>query len=108
MNKAVLYTLSEVAITLAGFSEVVVAFRIGAHTWSAIQIRLLWLLIGDSFLVLFFSMLPIIYFYSRIGLKQLFGFSAAQYSALSSLQAICWHFTERSIRSVDSSITRGN
>jgi hypothetical protein len=59
MNESVLNTLAEVAITLAGFSGVVVVFRLhGAHSWSPTELRVLWLLIGDSFLVLFFSLLP--------------------------------------------------
>jgi hypothetical protein len=59
MNETILNTLAEVAITLAGFSGVVVAFRLrGAHSWSPTELRILWLLIGDSFLVLFFSLLP--------------------------------------------------
>jgi hypothetical protein len=59
MNETALNTLAEVAITLAGFSGVVVAFRLrGAHSWSPTDLRVLWLLIGDSFLVLFFSLLP--------------------------------------------------
>jgi hypothetical protein len=59
MNETVLNTLAEVAITLAGFSGVAVVFRLrGAHSWSPTELRVLWLLIGDSFLVLFFSLLP--------------------------------------------------
>jgi hypothetical protein len=59
MNEAVLNTLAEVAITLAGFSGVTVVFRLhGAHSWSPTELRVLWFLIGDSFLVLFFSLLP--------------------------------------------------
>jgi hypothetical protein len=59
MNETVLNTLAEVAIALAGFSSVVVAFRLrGAHSWSPTELRVLWLLIGDSFFVLFFSLLP--------------------------------------------------
>jgi hypothetical protein len=59
MNESVLNTLAEVAITLAGFSGVVVVFRLhGAHLWSPTELRVLWLLIGDSFLVIFFSLLP--------------------------------------------------
>jgi hypothetical protein len=59
MNETVLNTLAEVAITLAGFSGVAVAFRLrGAHSWTPTELRVLWLLIGDSFLVLFFSLLP--------------------------------------------------
>ncbi|HEU0297419.1 MAG TPA: GNAT family N-acetyltransferase [Anaerolineales bacterium] len=60
MNESILYTLAEVAVTLAGFSGVVGAFRLrGIHAWSPTELRVLWLLIGDSFLVLLFSLLPI-------------------------------------------------
>src|ERR687897_1395806 len=59
MNDTILNTLAEVAITLAGFSGVAVVFRLrGAHSWSPTELRYLWLLIGDSFLVLFFSQHP--------------------------------------------------
>jgi len=60
MNEAILYTLAQVAITLAGFSGLVVVFRVrGAQTWSPTELRVLWFLLGDRFLVLFFSLLPI-------------------------------------------------
>ena len=59
-NEFVLYTLAQVAITFAGFSGVVVAFRLrGAEAWSPTELRTLWLLLGDTFLVLFFSLLPL-------------------------------------------------
>ena len=59
MNESVLNTLAEVAITLAAFSGVAVVFRLhGAHSWSPTELRVLWFLIGDSFLVLFFALLP--------------------------------------------------
>ena len=59
-NEFVLYTLAQVAITFAGFSGVVVAFRLhGAEAWFPTELRTLWLLLGDSFLVLFFSLLPL-------------------------------------------------
>jgi hypothetical protein len=59
MNESVLNTLAEVAITLAGFSGVAVVFRLhGAHCWSPTELRVLWFLIGDSFLVLIFALLP--------------------------------------------------
>ena len=59
MNETVLNTLAEVAITLAGFSGVAVVFRLrGVHSWSPTELRVLWFLIGDSFLVLFFALLP--------------------------------------------------
>lgn len=60
VNEHVLYTLAEIAIALAGFSGIVAAFRIHeAHTWSSTERRILWLLVSDSFIVLFFSLLPI-------------------------------------------------
>lgn len=60
MNESVLYTIAEVSIALAGFSGLVVVFRVrGPHTWSSTELRVLWFLIGDSFLVLFFSLLPL-------------------------------------------------
>jgi hypothetical protein len=60
MHEQSLDTLANVAITLAAFSGVVVAFRVrGARTWSSTELRVLWFLIGDSFLVLFFALLPL-------------------------------------------------
>jgi hypothetical protein len=60
MNESVLYTLAEVGVTLAGFSGVVLAFRVsGESSWTETELRILWFLIGDSFLVLLFSLLPI-------------------------------------------------
>jgi hypothetical protein len=60
INEFVLYALAQVAITFAGFSGVVVAFRLrGAQAWSPTELRILWFLLGDSFLVLFFSLLPL-------------------------------------------------
>jgi len=60
MNEQSLDTLANVAITLAAFSGVVVAFRLrGAHTWSPTELRVLWFLIGDSFLVVLFALLPL-------------------------------------------------
>ncbi|UCC53921.1 MAG: hypothetical protein JSV68_08095 [Anaerolineaceae bacterium] len=60
MNHQSLDTIANVAITLAAFSGVVVAFRVrGARTWSPTELRVLWFLVGDSFLVLFFALLPL-------------------------------------------------
>jgi hypothetical protein len=60
MNEGIHYILAEVAIALAGFSGVAAAFRVReAYTWSATERRILWLLIGDSLLVLFFSLIPV-------------------------------------------------
>jgi hypothetical protein len=59
-NEFVLYALAQVAITFAGFSGVVVAFRSrGVEAWSPTELRTFWFLLGDSFLVLFFSLLPL-------------------------------------------------
>ena len=60
MNEQILHTLANVAITLAAFSGLVVAFRVrGADTWSQFELRVLWFLIGDSFLVIIFALLPV-------------------------------------------------
>jgi hypothetical protein len=60
MNESMLYTLAEVAVTLAGFSGLVVVFRMrGTEAWTPTELRIFWLLIGDSFLVVIFALLPI-------------------------------------------------
>ena len=60
MNESVLYTLAEVAATLAGFSGLVVVFRMrGIEAWTPTELRVFWLLLGDSFLVVIFAFLPI-------------------------------------------------
>lgn len=61
MNESVLHTLASVSIALAGFSGLVATSELwrGPHKWQATELRMLWLLIGDSFLVLFFSLLPL-------------------------------------------------
>ncbi|MEZ5650256.1 MAG: hypothetical protein R3E87_06860 [Burkholderiaceae bacterium] len=60
MDQQPLDTLANVAITLAAFSGMVVAFRLrGASVWSPTELRVLWFLVGDSFLVLFFALLPV-------------------------------------------------
>ena len=59
-NENILYTLAQVATTLAGFSGLVVVFRVrGAQAWSRAELRTFWFLLGDSFLVLFFSVIPL-------------------------------------------------
>ncbi len=62
-NEDILYTLAQVATTLAGFSGLVVVFRVrGAQAWSRAELRTFWFLLGDSFLVLFFSLItPLLY-----------------------------------------------
>jgi len=60
MSEQSLDTLANVAITLAAFSGVVVAFRVGgAHTWSPTELRVLWFLICEYFLVVFLTLLPL-------------------------------------------------
>jgi len=60
MNEYVLYTFAQVATTLAGFSGLVVVFRVrGTQAWTASELRTFWFLLGYSFLVLFFSLLPV-------------------------------------------------
>ena len=60
MNLDILYTLAGVASALAGFSGVVVVFRQqGVRDWTPPELRYLWFLIGDSFLVVLFSLIPV-------------------------------------------------
>lgn len=60
MHEQSLDTLANVAITLAAFSGLVVTFRArGARRWSPTELRVLWFLVGDSFLTLFFALLPL-------------------------------------------------
>jgi hypothetical protein len=78
MNEYVLYALAQVAITFAGFSGVVVAFRLrGAEAWSPKELRILWLLLGDRFLVLFFSLLPVMLALANWSPDLLWGFCNA-------------------------------
>jgi hypothetical protein len=78
MNESILYTLAEVSVSLAGFSGVVVAFRLrGIQGWSSTELRVLWLLIGDSFLILFFSLLPILLALANWSQDALWGFCNA-------------------------------
>lgn len=60
MNEQILDTFANLGITLAAFSGVVVAFRSNrANSWSKAELRVLWLMIVDSFLVAFFALLPV-------------------------------------------------
>ena len=60
MNEDVLYALAGVAVTIAGFSGVVVVLPLrDAPSWSPKEIRMLRLLIGDSLIVLFLALLPV-------------------------------------------------
>ena len=78
MNESILYTLAEVGITLAGFLGVVVVFRVsGAHTWSSTELRVLWFLIVDSFLVMFLALLPLPLALANWSPDALWGFCSA-------------------------------
>lgn len=60
MNEDVLYVLAGVAVTIAGFSGVVVVLPWReAPNWSQKEIRMLRFLIGDSLIVLFLALLPV-------------------------------------------------
>jgi hypothetical protein len=60
MNEDILYTLAGVAVTIAGFSGVVVVLPLrDSPNWSPTEIRMLRLLIADSFVTLFLALLPI-------------------------------------------------
>jgi hypothetical protein len=61
MNQTILYTMAQIAMTLAGFSGFVAAFRLrGKNAWSSTELRMLWFLILDSFMVVFLSLLPVV------------------------------------------------
>lgn len=60
MNEDVLYALAGVAVTMAGFSGVVVVLPLrDTPAWSQTEIRMLRLLITDSLVVLFLALLPV-------------------------------------------------
>lgn len=60
MNEGILYSIATVASTLAGFSGAVFVFRQQSmKDWAETEQRYLWFLIGDSFLVVLFALLPV-------------------------------------------------
>jgi hypothetical protein len=60
VNESSLYTIAEVAVTLAGFSGLVVAFqRRDMGSWSPPEFLNFLFLIANSLLVVLFSLLPI-------------------------------------------------
>lgn len=60
MNEDVLYSLAGVAVTIAGFSGVVVVLPLrDTPIWSLKETRMLRLLISDSLVVLFLALLPV-------------------------------------------------
>lgn len=60
MNEQIIDTLANVGVTLAAFSGLVGAFRArGPDKWSPTEFRVLWFLILDGFLVVFFALVPV-------------------------------------------------
>lgn len=60
MHEQSLVTLANIAVAFAAFSGLVMTLRgRGADSWTSIELRVLWFLIGDSFLVLFFALFPL-------------------------------------------------
>lgn len=92
LNEPALYALAEVAITLAGFSGVVVAFRLrGAQTWSRTELRVLWFLLTDSFLVMIFSLIPVPLNLAGWSEAAIWGLGAPSLGRISS-PAMCWPY----------------
>jgi hypothetical protein len=77
MNEAILYTIAELGIALAGFSGVVIALLPGARNWTATELRLLLLLLGDSFLVVLYAILPVTLALTPVSLDWIWGVSNA-------------------------------
>lgn len=60
MNEDILYTLAGVAVTIAGFSGVVIVLPLrDKHVWLPKEIRMLRLLIADSLIAVFLALLPV-------------------------------------------------
>jgi hypothetical protein len=78
MNESMLFTLANIGIVIAGFSGVVAAFHLPeTRTWSTTEIRVLWLLLGDSLLVVFFSLIPVPMSLANLSESTIWGFSSA-------------------------------
>jgi hypothetical protein len=79
MNEAILYTLAGLGMSLAGFSGLAVKLAApgGGRRWSPVQLRMLGLLIGDSFLVLFLALLPILLVLGGWSQESTWGFCSA-------------------------------
>lgn len=78
MHEQSLDTLANVAIALAGFSGLVMAFRMrGPRAWSPTELRVLWFLVGDSFLVLLFALLPMPMALANWSLEVIWGLCSA-------------------------------
>ena len=78
MNEQSLDTLANVSITLAAFAGVVVALRVrGAAAWSPTELRVLWFLIVDCFLVVFLALLPLPLAMFKLSADALWGLCSA-------------------------------
>jgi hypothetical protein len=77
MNEEILYTIAELGIALAGFSGVVIALLPGARNWTTTELRLFLLLLGDSFLVVLYSLLPVSLALTSLSLDSIWGISNA-------------------------------
>lgn len=79
MNEAILYTLAGLGMSFAGFSGLVVTLpsRYGVRTWSPTEMRMLGLLIVDSFLVLFLALIPVPLSLANWSLDVIWAFSSA-------------------------------
>jgi hypothetical protein len=78
MNEQILYTFATVASALAGFSGIAAMMvRQDISSMSPTEQRYLWFLVGDSFLVILFSLLPVVLNLSGLGLDGVWGVSAA-------------------------------
>jgi hypothetical protein len=58
--QAALHTIAEVAVTLAGFSGVVIVFNAARKNWGAREIASLAVMLRASFIAMFLSFLPIL------------------------------------------------
>ena len=78
MNEQILDTLANIGVTLAAFSGLVGAFRArGPDKWSATEFRVLWFLILDGFLVVFFALLPIPLTLAQLSADMVWGICSA-------------------------------
>lgn len=61
MNEGILFTLAGLGMSFAGFSGLAVTLttRRAGQRWTPVELRMLGLLIGDSFVVLFLALLPV-------------------------------------------------
>jgi hypothetical protein len=78
MNEDILYALSGIAVTFAGFSGVVVVLPLrGTTNWLPIEIRMLRLLITDSLIVLFLALLPVVLLLAKWSQDMIWSFCSA-------------------------------